>query len=135
MMCSSNFLHVIPLTRFFQIIIDDLHQGNFSNGNCMYVLTSMRRCFACCTSSCSWPPNMLRPIGNIRFRQATFKLDVGSIRRAPRLRPFLRPPIWGSSGSLGVDGVDVPLSWLGMISAILSISLANTKFCSSFLNI
>jgi hypothetical protein len=27
------------------------------------------------------------------------------------------------------------LSWLGMISAMLSISLTNTKFCSSFLNI
>jgi len=26
------------------------------------------------------------------------------------------------------------LSWLGIISAMLSISLANTKFCSSFLN-
>lgn len=100
-------------------------------------LTSMRRCLACCTSSCSWPPNMLSPMGSMRLRQATLRLAVDSMRRNPRCRPFFPATrIEGSSPSVGEDGVATdPLSWLGMIRAMLSISFANTKFCSSFLNI
>ena len=58
------------------------------------------------------------------LRQATLRLWVMPMRVLPL----------GLRAAASLCSPAVFLSWLGMISAMLSISFANTKFCSSFLN-
>jgi len=94
------------------------------------LITSISICLDCCMRSCSRPPNMLRPIGRRRFKQATLRLAVISIFFGDRFLPLPLVSVLPWSGA----ATAACLSWLGIISAMLSISFANTKFCSSFLN-
>ena len=89
-------------------------------------------CLACCSSSCSRPLKKPSPTGTRRFRQATFRLLCASRRHFLSLRrPPGRLPASFSCESDSTLAMERRVAWLGMMRAMLSISLWATKFCSS----
>ena len=103
-----------------------------------YIYTWMSFCFACCSSSCSRPVKNDKPTGTSLLRQATFRLLWGSSRLF--LSRFFKPgcrfvPDDDPSCVASILDTERCLDWPGIISAMLSISLWATKFCSSLINI
>lgn len=112
-------------------------------------LTFKKRSLQCCTNSCSLPANKLRPTGSKRFKHATIKdawisfalsrflsrcfFFFCKLKTTDQFFKYKKSLIIITFPPEGCDpsGTTVRLVAVGIIRTILSISLAEIKFCSS----